>query len=94
MIILVEGRFDVGQAFMSGFRREGVAAALIGPEEIVEWFSSASLLDVGAVQGILLGSVAQGGMLLKRLRERCSRPIIVLSEAMEASGKTGECWGG
>jgi two-component system, OmpR family, flagellar system response regulator FtcR len=80
MIILVEDRMEVGDAFMSGFRREGVASALIGSEEIVDWFSTASAPDVGAVEGILLGSVEQGGLLLKPLRERCSRPLIVLSE--------------
>ena len=57
MIIFIESRLEVGNAFISGFRREGVAVALIIPEDAIEWFSATSQQDKGAVKAFCLGQV-------------------------------------
>lgn len=80
MIIFIESRLEVGDAFISGFRREGVAVALITPDDAIEWFSAASLQDKGAVEGVLLGAGGHCGALVKSLRKHCAKPVIALSE--------------
>jgi len=80
MIILVESRCEVGEAFVSGFSREGVAAAVIKPEDIIDWCAVISRIDLGGVQGIIFGLVAARAALARAVKLASGRPMIALAE--------------
>jgi two-component system, OmpR family, flagellar system response regulator FtcR len=80
MIILVESRSEVAEAFISCFAREGVAAEVIKPDEIVDWCAAASGQDLGGVEGIVFGLAATSVPLVRDVKVVSGRPMIALTE--------------
>jgi two-component system, OmpR family, flagellar system response regulator FtcR len=80
MIILVESRSEVAEAFISCFAREGVAAEAIKPDEIVYWCAASYGQDLVGVEGIIFGLVAARVPLARDVKVVSGRPMIALTE--------------
>jgi hypothetical protein len=55
MIILIDNRMDVTDAYRASFGREGVSAATFTPADFDNWFHSTSGPDLAAVEAFILG---------------------------------------
>lgn len=80
MIVVVEARPDVGDAYVSALRREGIASAVIHAAEAVEWFDSLSGSDAVAVNAALLGEGAQTAAVVRSAKGHSGRPVIALAD--------------
>jgi DNA-binding response OmpR family regulator len=85
MIVIVEDRKDVSEAYISSMRREGYSAISFSPQDFVSWFHSASDVDLSAIEGIVVGECGQGETITRTIRRQSDIPAIALSE-----GKTLE----
>lgn len=80
MIVIVEDRSSVGDAYRTSFGREGIAASGFSLTEFEDWVSSAAEDDVMAIEAVLVGECTQSQELVALLRRRCSPAIIAMKE--------------
>lgn len=80
MYVVVDQRDDVAGGFTAMFGREGLAAIGFDSEDFLDWLSTASERDLGAVQGFVLGEFDARPASPTAIRHRSPAPIIALSE--------------
>jgi two-component system, OmpR family, flagellar system response regulator FtcR len=81
MIVVVDERPIVSEAYKSSIGREGYTVASFTPDEFVSWFQSSMEIDLGAIDALLLGEFAGRISVTKDIKQRISAPTIALSDA-------------
>jgi two-component system, OmpR family, flagellar system response regulator FtcR len=81
MIVIVDHRPDVCEAFANGFRREGHTAVPFLPQDVLGWLQTTSEADLCAVEAVLLGDCESREIIAQRLRKSCNMPVIALSDS-------------
>ncbi|MFT3988585.1 winged helix-turn-helix domain-containing protein [Aestuariivirga sp.] len=80
MIIIVDERMDVSDAYRSSFGREGVSTASFKPVDFEGWFHSASGPDLTAVEAFVLGDFDLRENFARSIRARSEIPSIALND--------------
>jgi len=80
MIILVDDRRDVTDAYRASFGREGMSAASFTPSDFDSWFHSTSGPDLAAVEAFILGDFTQRETVARAIKTRSGAPAIALNE--------------
>jgi two-component system, OmpR family, flagellar system response regulator FtcR len=86
MIVVIDKRLDVGEAFKSTLSREGVVAVAFDPEDFVSWFESSQELDLAAVEGILLGDFEARELVTRAIKRKMEVPAIALNDFNNLDG--------
>jgi len=81
MIILVDDRIDVSDAYRASFGREGVSAASFTPTDFDGWFHSTSGPDLAAVEAFILGDFAHRETVTRAIKTRSEAPAIALNDS-------------
>lgn len=81
MIILVDDRIDVTDAYRASFGREGISAASFTPSDFASWFHSTSGPDLAAVEAFILGDFVQRETMTRAIKTRSEAPAIALNDA-------------
>lgn len=81
MIIIVEDRSAIADAFASCFSREGVAAAGITSEEFGGWVEAAAEDDFNSVTAFLVGNCDGVEQLATLIRSRSAAAVIAMNDA-------------
>ncbi|MGK9086650.1 response regulator transcription factor [Brucella intermedia] len=80
MLIVVDDREMVIEAYTNWFKREGVYVSGFSVDSFFEWFANVSPQDVRAVEGILIGQGDDVQKLPVRIRKVCDAAVIALVE--------------
>jgi two-component system, OmpR family, flagellar system response regulator FtcR len=80
MIVVVDKRADVGEAYKSTLGREGYAAISFEPDDFINWFQSSHELDLSAVEGILLGDFDARELVTRAIKKKIVVPAIALND--------------
>lgn len=81
MIILVDDRIDVTDAYRASFGREGISAATFTPGDFASWFHSTSGPDLAAVEAFILGDFVQRETVTRAIKTRSEAPAIALNDS-------------
>ena len=81
MLLIVDERELVRDAYRTSFLDSGVSVACFGPSEMFEWFATSTDGDVQSVEAIIVGTVPHREALLRAIRSRSVAPIVMLIEA-------------
>jgi len=81
MIILVDERIDVTEAYRASFGREGISAASFTPSDFDSWFHSTSGPDLTAVEAFILGDFAHRETMTRAIKTRTEAPAIALNDS-------------
>ena len=82
MIILVDDRTEVTDAYRTSFGREGICAASFTPTDFDSWFHSTSGPDLAAVEAFILGDFIQRETVTRAIKTRSEAPAIALNDSM------------
>lgn len=82
MIIIVDERTDVSDAYRSSLGREGVSVASFTPADFDGWFHSTSGPDLAAVEAVVLGDFERRELLTRAIKTRSEIPAIALNDQM------------
>lgn len=82
MIIIVDERFEVTDAYRASFGREGQTATGFDKHEFEGWFGSVSPADLAAVESIIVGNLDGRDQLIGQVKQRCGVPVIAVNETM------------
>jgi DNA-binding response OmpR family regulator len=80
MLVIVDEREIVREAYRTGFTEAGVSTTKFAPQEFCQWVDAAAEPDLQAVEAFLLGSFDHLGACPKLIRGRSQAPIIALSD--------------
>ena len=80
MIIIVDERLDVTEAYCASIGREGLSTTGFTQVEFEGWFHSAGPQDLTAVETIIIGSFPDRERVIGSVKLRSSIPIIVVNE--------------
>ncbi len=80
MIVIVDHRPEVCEAFGSGFEREGYSVVSFSDNDLLGWILSTSEVDLAAVEAVLVGEGDGREHLARQLCKVCNAPIIALCE--------------
>jgi two-component system, OmpR family, flagellar system response regulator FtcR len=80
MIVVVDERVDVTEAYKSAIGREGYSAAAFGPMEFEGWFHALTEGDARAIDAVVLGDFVQRVELTKSVKRRFQIPTIALND--------------
>jgi two-component system, OmpR family, flagellar system response regulator FtcR len=80
MIIIVDERSDVSDAYRSSLGREGVSVASFTPTDFDGWFHSTSGPDLAAVEAVVLGDFERRELLTRAIKTRSEIPAIALND--------------
>lgn len=81
MIILVDDRVEVTDAYRASFGREGISAASFTPTDFDNWFHSTSGPDLAAVEAFILGDFMQRETVTRAIKTRSEAPAIALNDS-------------
>lgn len=81
MIILVDDRVEVTDAYRASFGREGISAASFTPMDFDSWFHSTSGPDLAAVEAFILGDFVQRETVTRAIKTRSEAPAIALNDS-------------
>jgi DNA-binding response OmpR family regulator len=81
VIIIVDERQMVTQAYEASFGREGIASMGFGPADFNNWVESAAVPDLEAVEAFILGDCAEREDYPRQIRNKTRAPVIALSES-------------
>jgi two-component system, OmpR family, flagellar system response regulator FtcR len=81
VIIVVDKRADVADAYKTTIGREGYAAVSFSPEDFMAWFQSTQELDLAAIEAVVLGDFELRENVTKNIKSRGQIPAIALSDA-------------
>jgi two-component system, OmpR family, flagellar system response regulator FtcR len=82
MIIIVDERFEVTDAYCASFGREGLSTTGFNHAEFEGWFHSAAQHDLAAVETIIMGSFPDRERAIGAVKSRSSIPVIAVNETM------------
>ncbi len=87
MIVVVDEREDVSQAYKSSIGREGYSVTSLSPSEFVAWFQTLAGFDLEAVDALVLGEFENREQVAKSVRRKLTIPTIALNDigALEAT---------
>lgn len=80
MIIIVEDRGTIADAFALSFGREGVAATSIPSDEINGWVEAAADEDMSAITAFLVGKCDRADEVANLIRRRSTAAIIAMND--------------
>ncbi len=80
MIIIVEDRNTVAEAYQLSFGREGIAVSGFSPTDFEGWVSGAAAEDVGAIEAVIIGECSNARQLTDTLKRRSSAVIIAMKD--------------
>lgn len=80
MIVIVDDRSAVADAYCASFGREGIAASGFSLAEFEGWVVSAPAEDVIAIDAVLVGECTQARKLAHTLKRRSSAAIIAMKD--------------
>jgi two-component system, OmpR family, flagellar system response regulator FtcR len=86
MIVVVDNRSEVCEAYKSTLGREGYAAIAFEPDDFISWFQSSQELDLAAVEGILLGDFESRELLTRAIKSKMEVPAIALNDFNNLDG--------
>ncbi len=81
MIIFIDDRTDVTDAYRNSFDREGVSAATFTPLDFDSWFHSTSGPDLAAVEAFVLGDFERRETMTRTIKTRSEAPAIALNDS-------------
>lgn len=81
MIILVDDRTDVTDAYKASLSREGISTAAFTPTDFDSWFHSTSGPDLAAVEAFVLGDFARREIFTRAIKIRSEAPAIALNDS-------------
>jgi DNA-binding response OmpR family regulator len=81
MIILVDDRSDVTDAYCASFGREGISTASFTPTDFNSWFHSTSGPDLAAVEAFILGDFDHRETVTRAIKTRSEAPAIALNDS-------------
>jgi DNA-binding response OmpR family regulator len=81
MIIIVDERKSVVEAFASLFAREGVAALEIDPSDLQGWITGAPKADLAAVEAFLVGQCPDRATMCRLIASSSRSVVVAVSEA-------------
>jgi DNA-binding response OmpR family regulator len=81
MIILVDDRADVTDAYRTSFGREGISSATFTPTDFDSWFHSTSGPDLAAVEAFVLGDFERRETFTRAIKTRSEAPAIALNDS-------------
>jgi DNA-binding response OmpR family regulator len=82
MIIIVDERSEVTEAYRASFGREGQTATGFDKAEFDGWFGSVSPTDLAAVESIIMGSFEGRDQAISQVKARSLVPVIAVNEVM------------
>jgi two-component system, OmpR family, flagellar system response regulator FtcR len=82
MIIIVDERRDVTEAYCASFGREGLSASGFDETEFEGWFGSVSEADLAAVESIIMGLTPNRERWIAAVKQRTSLPVIAVNDAL------------
>ncbi|MFN3891314.1 MAG: response regulator transcription factor [Beijerinckiaceae bacterium] len=80
MLIIIDERKIVRDAYRCAFLEAGVSVAVFDPAEFSDWLSGAADVDALSVEGIVIGNMPSRDSAPRAIRDRLRVPIIVLTE--------------
>ncbi len=80
MIVIVDERIDVTNAYRSSLGREGVSVASFTPADFDNWFHSSSGPDLSSVEAFVLGDFEHRESMAKAIKTRLETPAIALND--------------
>lgn len=80
MIVLVDDRHEVSEAYKSSIGREGYSVAAFNPAEFMSWYRSLVDSDVHAVDALVLGNFEDRIQITRSVKRRLQVPTIALSD--------------
>ncbi len=80
MIVVVEDRALVADAYRTTFRREGISVSGFSSGEFQGWVGAAADDDVNAIEAVLIGECGCAGSLAGMIKQRCAAAVIALKE--------------
>jgi two-component system, OmpR family, flagellar system response regulator FtcR len=86
MIVIVEDRGTIVDAYRASFSREGFSASGFSPSDFEDWVLGAPEDDVSAVDAFLIGECEYVKALANLIRRRCTAAIIAMKEQKSLSG--------
>lgn len=81
MIVIVDERVEVSDAYRSSLGREGFAVATFKPDDFAGWFHSSSGPDLSAVEAVVLGDFEARERLARTIKSKGTIPAIALNDA-------------
>jgi DNA-binding response OmpR family regulator len=81
MILIVDHRSEVREAFATAMSREGYSTLTYGAQEMFEWLQAVSKSEYLAIEGVLLGDCEGREFVVQKLRKLGNVPIIALIES-------------
>ena len=81
MIILVENRTEIAEAYKTTIGREGFSAITFSPEEFSAWFYSTDELDLASIEAVVLGEFDRRENVTRLIKSRAAIPAIALTDA-------------
>lgn len=81
MIIIVDERKSVVEAFSSLFAREGVAALEIDPSDLHGWITGAPKTDLAAVEAFLVGQCGDRSAMCRLIASSSRSVVVAISDA-------------
>lgn len=82
MIIIVDERSEVTEAYCASFGREGLSTTGFNRAEFEGWFHTAGVQDLAAVETIIIGSFPDRERSIGTVKSRSSIPVIAVNETM------------
>ena len=75
MIIIVDERSEVTEAYRASFSREGQSATGFDRAEFEGWFGAVSVTDLAAVDSIIMGSIEGRDHVIAMVKSRTQVPV-------------------
>ncbi len=82
MIIIVDERLEVTDAYCASLGREGLSTTGFNHVEFEGWFRSAGLHDLAAVETIIMGSFPDRERAIGAVKLRSNIPVIAVNETL------------
>ncbi len=82
MIIIVDERSEVTDAYSASFGREGLTATGFTEAEFEGWFGAVSSNDLGAVETVIMGSFPGRDQTIAMVKTRSQVPVIAVNETL------------
>lgn len=80
MIIIVEDRRGIGEAFVRSFRRLGVTAVRFTAGDCRQWLETSGAQEIAAIDGVLVATAGERSDLLRRLCRDTGAPVIAVND--------------
>jgi len=89
MIIIVDERVAVTQAYCDSLNREGLATTGFTHQEFSEWFGSADKKDVSAIETIIIGTFPNRCSVIADIKSKSHVPVIAVNELTDLESMIG-----